>query len=383
MIDGCASAPAKSAAAPAAPAVDLSTMSSAKFTADASHVKAQGRTLYQKNVLWGNHALTGAEFTVDACGVEVQVMADSTGLGDANSQARIAVWCNGKQVVDDMLNAMVKTYTVFASKTPVQADIKVMKVSESENSSYGISQITVYGDNANYGVKPAPENKTLIEFVGDSITNGYGIDGKLGDTFKTATEDASKSYAYKTAQLLNADYSIVAMSGWGIISGYSGDGKKNTAGVLPPYYGTLGYSFGGVLPIGGKPQDKAWDFKTAREPNIGVVNLGTNDASYTKGDPAKIAEYTSAYVDFLKTLRADNPDAKIVCTLGIMGQDLYPAIQQAVSDYTKATGDSKVTTFEFDVQDQAKDGVVVDYHPTAATVSKAAAKLADYLKTLM
>lgn len=120
--------------------------------------------------------------------------------------------------------------------------------------------------------------KYLIEFVGDSITCGYGVDAKdQNENFKTLTENFSKTYAYLAAQALDADYSVVAFSGHGIISGYSGDGTKNAEGTLPKYYTKLGRNEN-------YPGD--WDFEN-HQPDFVVINLGTNDNTYVKGDETK------------------------------------------------------------------------------------------------
>ncbi len=65
-----------------------------------------------------------------------------------------------------------------------------------------------------------------------------------------------------------------------------------------------------------------------------------------------------------------------------MGDRLFPYIEQAVENYTAETGDGNVSTFKFDVQ-QAADGYSADWHPSVTTHDKAAAKLAEYLKTLL
>ena len=84
------------------------------------------------------------------------------------------------------------------------------------------------------GIHKAPGLAHKIEFIGDSITAGYGVDDEVKEHgFSTATEDVTKTYAYKTAAALQADYSIVAYSGHGIISGYTGDGEKNTGLLIP------------------------------------------------------------------------------------------------------------------------------------------------------
>ncbi|MFC6652659.1 GDSL-type esterase/lipase family protein [Paenibacillus rhizoplanae] len=93
--------------------------------------------------------------------------------------------------------------------------------------------------------------------------------------------------------------------------------QKLTTHLLPDYYGKVGKSegrFGGSL----LPQEIAWDFSRFT-PELIVINLGTNDDSYTKDDPAKQADYAENYVAFLQKVRRNNPDSTILCTLGIMG----------------------------------------------------------------
>jgi len=51
-------------------------------------------------------------------------------------------------------------------------------------------------------------------------------------------------YAYKTAEALDADYSMVSFSGYGIVSGYTGEGVKSAEQLVPMYYEKLGFSYG-------------------------------------------------------------------------------------------------------------------------------------------
>lgn len=95
--------------------------------------------------------------------------------------------------------------------------MKVIKLSESCNSTIGIKDINVVSEN---GIHPSKNKTHKIEFIGDSITCGYGVDAKdQNESFKTDTEDFSKTYAYKTAEALDADYSVVSYSGYGVVSG--------------------------------------------------------------------------------------------------------------------------------------------------------------------
>ncbi|MNC31376.1 Endoglucanase E precursor [compost metagenome] len=129
------------------------------------------------------------------------------------------------------------------------------------------------------------------------------------------------------------------------------------------------------------PQDVPWDFNKL-VPDLIVINLGTNDDSYTKEDTGKQAEYAQEYVEFLKMVRRNNPHAPILCTLGIMGDRLYPYVEQAVSVYSRETGDSNITAMKFDEQLSA-DGYAADFHPSQATHRKAAHQLTAQIRELL
>lgn len=148
---------------------------------------------------------------------------------------------------------------------------------------------------------------------------------------------------------------------------------------MPKYYDKQGNSSGTFL-IGMSNGKMPWNFDNEKEPDVIVLNLGTNDASYCK-DAEKKSEFVKAYVEFIKQLRGHRPNAQIICCLGIMGADLYPQVEEAVKQYHEATGDKRVTSMKFDNQNPA-DGYAVDYHPTEATHEKAAKKLAEYIQNL-
>ena len=60
-----------------------------------------------------------------------------------------------------------------------------------------------------------------LEFIGDSITCGYGIEGIWEiDTFTTQQERPDKAYAFRTAKALGAQVQLCSWSGIGITSGY-------------------------------------------------------------------------------------------------------------------------------------------------------------------
>lgn len=338
------------------------------------NVKLCGRTELIDDTLWCAFSGTGADFIYNGKGLDITVCGD--GAAGTDNQARIAIYVNGERVVDDMIDSAEKSYRVAESDEITESEIKIVKLSETAQSTIGIKPV-ILGEGES--IAPAPEKELKIEFIGDSITCGYGVDDEDRDHhFATSTEDATKAYAYKTAELLDADYSLVSISGWGIISGYTNDPqKKADSQQIPLYYGKLGYSyqkFAGTT----APQDVDWDFGRF-VPDVIVINLGTNDNSYCKGDKEKRTEYRDAYIEFLKQIREKNPDSEIFCALGIMGAELFNDMGEAALMYTEETGDEKVHFVQLPTQDGSL-GYAADWHPTEATHEVAAEYLAEEIK---
>ncbi len=344
--------------------------------ADENHVKALSRTYVDaKGSRWLNNLCSGVEFTFTGTKASIDVQAVSN--EEKNHLGRIAIYVDDKLVVDDMIDALKKTYEFYESEQAKPVSVKIIRLSESAYIPFAIDSITV---TSTADIQPVAQKARKIEFIGDSITCGYGVDKQgTNDQFSTSNSDGSKSFAYKTAQKLGAEYSGFAASGFGIISGYTG-GELNTLQTIPQYYGSQGFSWY-TLPEGRQPMDLEWNFDTY-QPDAVVINLGTNDSTYTRNDENKKAAFVEKYVDFLKQVRSKNAHATIFCTLGLMGQDLYPQIEEAAKAYTKETGDKNITCMEFDVQDM-NDGICVDWHPSEVTYEKASDTLADYISYVM
>ncbi len=350
------------------------------YEPDEKHVKYLGRSIYEKDSLWMVLSGTGAEFEFYGTRASILFYGDNTAMklgGDPNSRARIAVYVNGERVQDFMMDELQKSVEVYASKEPKWCTVKVVKLSEAANSTAGIHSITV--DSVG-GIRPTKEKDYLIEIIGDSITCGYGVDDEdKNHHFSTTTEDITKTYGYLAAEKLNADYSFVSYSGYGVLSGYCiTPGEPNTECTMGQYYDYVGNS--AAYYRGSKAQETVWAF--AKHPDVVVVNLGTNDASYTGNDPQKNKKFEAEYVAFLKQIRERNPGAHILCTLGIMGNGLYENIVSAVEDYTGETGDGNISCMEFFVQ-QESDGYGADWHPSFVTHRKAADRLADEIALIL
>ncbi|MCI5750990.1 MAG: GDSL-type esterase/lipase family protein [Oscillospiraceae bacterium] len=343
------------------------------------NVKLTGRTELIDDTLWCAFSGTGADFVYTGKGLDITIVGDGAATVGSDNQARVAVYVNGERVVDEMIDSAEKTFRVAENDEITTSEIQIIKLSETAQSTIGIKPFVLAEGES---VAPAEAKPLKIEFIGDSITCGYGVDDEVKENhFSTSTEDVTKAYAYKTAQLLDADYSMVSISGWGIISGYTNDpSKKADSQQIPLYYGKLGYSynkFAGTT----APQDIDWDFSRFK-PDIIVINLGTNDNSYVKGDKDKRAEFEAAYMDFIGQVRENNPDADIFCVLGIMGAELFNEMGEAAIIYSEDNGDDKVHFLQLPTQDGTL-GYAADWHPTEATHEVAAEYLAGEIKNTL
>ena len=92
----------------------------------------------------------------------------------------------------------------------------------------GVSQLKGFelDDGAQLLAPDARKGRTL-EFVGDSITAGAKNDGELQNNNYNDIEDTDQAYGPKVARLLDADYSIVAKSGEGVVHNWADDWPSN------------------------------------------------------------------------------------------------------------------------------------------------------------
>ena len=342
------------------------------FKLSEDNAKHLGRTYTDGDgTVWLSHSASALEFTFTGTKASVTVCEDIT--YGAGSEPRFAIYVNDERVEDILLREKEKTIDFYSADSAKETKVRIIKLSEAANSIFGVKSVSANTTD----LVPTAKNDLKIEFIGDSITCGYGVDDEVKENhFSTATEDATRAYAYKTAMNLGADYSLVSFSGHGIISGYSGDGKKQDQQLVPTFYEKVARNYSGS-----KIVENDWDFSRFT-PDVIVINLGTNDNSYVKKDKAKEEEYKLAYIDFIKQIRAKNPNAFILCALGTMGNELFYPMKHAVDEYKTETGDANVDSLALPVQ-SAADGYAADWHPTEKSHIKAAERVTLKIKYVL
>lgn len=343
-------------------------------------VKTLGHIIDDGEQVWLISSAAEVGFRVkDAARVLLRLRADDSVTDPAKETLlpRFEILLDGKKTLDTRLTAPEASVTVFEGAEKRDAEIRLIKLNEG-NSLFALKEIVTDGK-----AEPLPERPLKMEFIGDSITCGYGVEGKSeAETFTTATENAAKGYAFLTAEALNADAVLTCYSGHGIVSGYTGDPAViNDADLVPPYYEKEGRN-DFRLPTGKYPQETERDFSRFR-PDYIVLNLGTNDLSWCQADVGRGRAYADLYKAFLMTVRKDNPGARILCTLGVMGTGLNGMMQQAAEEYCKETGDKAVRVLLLEEQNAARDGYGSDYHPNEITQRLLARTVTDALQKWM
>jgi len=160
-----------------------------------------------------------------------------------------------------------------------------------------------------------PDSKTLIEFIGDSITAFTGPE---------ATPDVN--WAWNTAEILGCDHTQIAFSGIALTSGYGCLDKK--IGMDSLYFNFKNYNH-----LSESPQ-LAWTFDYT--PDVVFIELGTNDKC---GSPTDAVFMRSA-TTFLNRLRAKYSNAEIVVMRPFNGS--YEGPLSTVVRKMNEAGDPKV-----------------------------------------
>ena len=358
------------------------------FFPSAEHVKILGRTVALEDCLLLALSGSGVEFTYKGTKLTVTFYGDSSvkdrddGTVPWKDQARMAVFVDGNLQLDTVIKKEKESFVVFGEDENAicgEHTVRIIKLSEPRMSSVGLGEIRVL---AQEPPRPTSASDRYIEFIGDSITCGYGIDtASEANTFSTTTENVSKAFSYLTAAALSADASYVSYSGHGLISGYTGNPDIPTLDeLIQPYYEIFAYSYNTFR--GKRLETIKWDFESERKPDTIVINLGTNDASYIMQDDNKLAAFREDYEDFLEQVHLANPRSRIIIAFGLMGDELFETEKEAAESFAEKTGFSDIHTFRLTPQDPEKNGYAADYHPSAASHMIAAKELTEYIRSL-
>ena len=292
---------------------------------------------------------------------------DGTGvqIGLDGSPNQFAVVVDGTVLSTLKTTSSGKSYTLASGLSAGTHDLVLYRRTEGNQGENRYLSLSVTGGQL---LAPPARPDRRIEVYGDSISAGYGIEGKSKDcSFSQDTENAYITYAAIAARNLGADLHAIVWSGIGMYRNYGDTGASSDA--MPAVYAR-------TLP---NVSSSSWSFATW-QPHAVVINLGTNDAS-TNGDPG--TPYREAYLTFVRNLRQQYPSTFFVLTIGpMLSGDRLSAIKghiQAVIQTRASEGDTSMSFLEFPTQTDA-DGYGCDWHPSIAKHAKMADQLTAELK---
>lgn len=293
----------------------------------------------------------------------------------------IAVFVDDKEEPERYfeVNDTTSNYMIYSGEGDESHIITICKMSENQKGKLSLAKFITDG----VIEKVDDDGKKLkIEFIGDSITCGFGnLSNDRNRLFFPNDENGWMSHAAIAARKLDAQFSILSYSGIAITKGLGKfEWMAPSMPDLYPYTDRLIEE-----QQGRKEPFTNWDFNKFR-PDVIVLNLGTNDATLIdfNGDiPNGIKRFEEDYYNFLKMIRDHNGvEPWIICALGSMDYYLYDNIKEIAERFAKEQKDQKIKCFKYGRM-RVFDGFGACAHPNVITQTRMGNEIADFIKEII
>lgn len=238
----------------------------------------------------------------------------------------------------------------------------VLTICKNTEASIGYLEFVGVTARSLYKLPKQPVRK--IEFIGNSITCGTGMDVLekacgVGNWYDQ--HNAYMSYGAVTARALNAQWHLSAYSGIGLVHSCC-----NLKVVMPQVFDKINMSADSI----------PWDF-SKYIPDVVTITLGQNDGMQDS------VVFCSAYVDFIKTVRSKYPAAHIFCLTSPMADTALAAQMKnyltGIVAFMNNGGDNNVHKYFYSRQYHNGCGG----HPDLQEHALIANELSAYIKQVM
>ena len=226
--------------------------------------------------------------------------------------AYYTVYIDGQRQEERLMAKMGRRSTILTiadfGETEAEHHIRVVKQTEARYARAEFIAITMDGE-----FKEAPKDRDLlIEFVGSDLICGMGNYNGTPDqepaVAQTAEyEDGTQSISFIVAEALNADCSILGVSGMGVAGTW-----------MPPVTAPLYYKYNSYY----RDNTKEYDFENGRKADLIVLNIGKNDGNIpveNRPTDEVFRKTAKEYLQFLKEKHGD--EVKIIWTYDISDDD--------------------------------------------------------------
>ena len=277
---------------------------------------------------------SGSSVTINYTGGDVKVR-----LRDEKGDNYFYSIIDGRQIIKIHPDTTAKDYFLTTNLPKGKHKLQLFKLTEGTMGKTWFYGFEISGDAR---LLPPGQHKRKMEFYGNSITAGYGVDDNIADSRSPEYFNNYCTYAAITARHYDATYYNISKSGIGLMVSWF-------PVIMPEMYDRT------------DPNDTAskWDF-TRYTPDIVVIDLLQNDswliyrhdhrqfkARFGTVEPDSTM-IVSAYRAFVHTIRSKYPKAQIVCTLGSMDATREGSIWPVyVRSAVAAVGDPKIHTYFF------------------------------------
>ncbi|TWI99371.1 GDSL-like lipase/acylhydrolase family protein [Mucilaginibacter frigoritolerans] len=326
------------------------------FNADDPLIQYTGRiSLKNPHIprIWASGVYVEAKFKGSKC----EVLINDEVPGDNHNYLEIVI--DGKNPYRIKLKDKINVISIPDGLSDGEHTILICKDTES-NTGY----IDIVGFRCEQLLPLSAKPKRKIEYFGDSITSGTGMDLSVIACDKGQWYDQHNgymSYGARTSRNLNAQWQLTAQAGVGLIHSCC-----NMEVVMPQIYDKVFLRSDSIK----------WDFKTYR-PDVVTICLGQND-----GPQQDSTQFCTAYINFIKTIRQHYPKADIICLTSPMGDKTLSIVLQryltAITNNLNAAGDKRVSKYFFSRQYHNGCGG----HPDLADHELIANELTAYIKQL-
>ena len=302
---------------------------------------------------------------------------ESDGTPEEKDRAYIGVFIddNPNATAHFSLDCKESWYTLTEGLPFGEHTVRVVKETEV---GYGRAAVLKISSDGEFLSAPKAKGKKL-EFIGDSITCGYGnICSNASSEFLTREECFSNTYAALTAKMLDTELSCVAASG----NGFYHDYGCQTFNLIP----TLYLYADKMLDEHKGNAAKTWDFNSDKC-DLVVIKLGQNDGQFCSGADLKETDRTEEVLQkrkvdfipvakrFLLKITECRPNTPIIL---IYESDMY--LKDEI--IKAADGVPNINLMEI-APKRSYEGIGANGHWSVYTHSRVAAELAERIKEIL
>lgn len=265
-----------------------------------------------------------------------------------------------KEIVLDKTKDRIRIWDLDQNFKIKQHTIRIVKITEAAMSFVAIGNVEV--DGVLERMIRVPDSRKKFEFIGDSITCGFGVRGEPEAEYTIRDEDGEQSYAAFITEDLDLNSRWVSVSGYGVFVDYNG----NPMDVLPKVYGYTNWFY----------DKEELNDHSEFDPDVIVVNLGTNDSGHFN-ETGILKGFKAAYESFLYLLRTYHRNSSILCVIGTLSPSAYEPVEEVVTKMCD-DGFEDLYLLRLPEHDPEKDGMG-SFHPSAKTHKKDAERIKDFL----